>query len=171
VILRCLSVREPHISRIERREKLIELRSWWVEPGPLVLASCAPESRLRVLVEVTDCRPCVPSDTRLARAERALVADEAYSVVIGRVVPLRRDPIVDARRLRHTYHDDRYGGDHEVWRKLGRGERTSWTKIWYADVSLPGGNDPPVAEFECHCGHEFVWFDTDQTVDCPKCGE
>lgn len=102
--IRCLSVKEPHISREERGEKTIELRTQRIAPGPLVLAASAHRDaggrrrggELRCLVYVTECRDAVAAD-RAAACVAPDVADGwhegLYAICIKVVRPLPRTPV------------------------------------------------------------------------------
>lgn len=100
--IRCLSVREPHVGRIERREKLIELRHKTITPGPLVIAASADRKagrggEIRCLVNVVECRQATDDDADAAcvppSARVPCWSEEYYAIVLDIVRPLPRTPV------------------------------------------------------------------------------
>lgn len=96
--MKALSVRQPWASRILRREKWIEVRSWpTTYRGPLVICATArpriqdlPVGVALCIVQLLDCRPMTVEDEPAAGIQ---AFPGAYAWVLGEVTPLRPIPI------------------------------------------------------------------------------
>lgn len=100
---RCLSVRQPWAGLIAAGIKTIELRSWKTNyRGPLVICSArgadprltgehgdGPRGAALCLVDLVDCRPAVPGDTR-----RSIHPAYGYAWVLENVRPIDPTPIL-----------------------------------------------------------------------------
>ena len=159
MIIRCLSVREPYVTNIESGEKRIELRTWPIPPGPLVIASTAAGKQSgvqRCLVNVVECRPATAEDADAAcyhapDRETSGWFNGLYAVVLAPCVQrLKQKPIKGRQRL---YDADAEPETIYLYRCL--------------EPRLLG----PWSEYACHdCGISWWASGVADERPCQKCG-
>jgi hypothetical protein len=105
--MRCLSVKQPYAAWIAAGEKTIEIRSWRIQPGPLLIASSRKPDpdweldswervfgKILCLVDVSECRPLTLADRGAAVAPDLEEVEGLYAVVLSNVRPVVAVPVV-----------------------------------------------------------------------------
>ncbi len=95
-----LCIRQPWASMILKKEKTIELRSWYTDyRGPLLIAASAnpkieglPCGQLIALANLVECRKSKRDDQWAARSELTWGRD-TFSWILKRVKPIKPIPI------------------------------------------------------------------------------